>query len=136
MTNATKEHRAADVRGRTIRFAWTDGPTKGRAYDHVFHEDGSVEWRDAGAPQEAATQADGASGDNAGNGGNGGAATNKPRVEYAAVRITDDVCLVSYQSNEGYTLTVALNFEDNGITGFASGAKEWHPVRGTFTFVA
>jgi hypothetical protein len=136
MTNATKEHRAADVRGKTIRLAWTDGPTKGRAYDHVFHEDGSVEWRDADAPQEAATQADGASSDSAGNGGAATTATNKPRVEYAAVRITDDVCLVSYQSNEGYTLTVALNFDDNGITGFASGAKEWHPVRGTFTVVA
>jgi hypothetical protein len=133
MTNATKEHRAADVRGKTIRLAWTDGPTKGRAYDHVFHEDGSVEWRDADAPQEAATQADGASSDSA---GNGGATTNKPRVEYAAVRITDDVCLVSYQSNEGYTLTVALNFDDQAITGFASGAKEWYPVRGTFTVVA
>ena len=133
MTNATKEHRAADVRGKTIRFAWTDGPTKDRAYDHVFHEDGSVEWRDADAPQEAATQADGASGNTA---GNGGVAANKPRVEYAAERITDDVCLVSYQSNEGYTLTVALNFDDTGITGFASGAKEWYPVRGTFTVLA
>jgi hypothetical protein len=133
MTNATKEHRAADVRGKTIRFAWTDGPTKDRAYDHVFREDGSVEWRDADAPQEAATQADGATGDSV---ANGVAATNKPRVEYAAVRITDDVCLVSYQSKEGYTLTVALNFADHAITGFASGAKEWHPVRGTFTVVA
>jgi hypothetical protein len=133
MTNTTREHRAADVRGKTIRFDWTDGPTKGRAHEHVFHKDGSVEWRDADAPQQVATQADGASSDNA---GNGGAATNKPRVEYAAARITDDVCLVSYQSNEGYTLTVALNFDDNGITGFASGAKEWHPVRGTFSVVA
>jgi hypothetical protein len=136
MTNATKEHRTADVRGRTIRFAWTDGPTKGRAYDHVFHEDGSVEWRDADAPREAATQADGADGTSGDSAGNGGAATTKPRVEYAAVRITDDVCLVSYQSKEGYTLTVALNFDDQAITGFASGAKEWHPVRGTFTVVA
>ena len=139
MSNATKEHQAAEVRGKTIRFAWTDGPTKGKAYEHVFHEDGSVEWRDVDTPQQTATQADGASGDGAGNGGNGGngaGATNKPRVEYAAERITDDVCLVSYQSNEGYTLTVALNFDDNGITGFASGAKEWYPVRGTFTVVA
>jgi len=139
MTNAIKEHRAAEVRGKTIRFVWTDGPTKGRAYEHVFHEDGSVEWRDADAPQEAPTQADGASGDSASSSdsaGSGAAAPKKPRVEYAAVRITDDVCLVSYLSNEGYTLTVALNFDDNALTGFASGAKEWHPVRGTFEVVA
>jgi hypothetical protein len=133
MTNTTREHRAAEVRGKTIRFTWTDGPTKGRAYEHVFREDGSVEWRDADAPQKAATQADGASD---GNGGSGAAPTEKARVEYAAVRITDDVCLVSYQSNEGYTLTVALNFDDNGITGFASGATEWYPVRGTFEVLA
>ena len=126
-SSAGSTERAAEVRGKTIRFTWTDGPTKGKTHEHVFHEDGSVEWRDGDAPQEAASQADGA---------NGGAGTPpKPRVEYAAVKITDDVCLVSYQSTEGYTLTVALDFGDNHITGFASGAKEWYQVQGTFEVV-
>ena len=31
------------VRGKTIRFSWTDGPTKGETQEHVFHDDGSVE---------------------------------------------------------------------------------------------
>jgi len=40
---------------------------------------------------------------------------------------------VSYQSPEsGYTLTVVLNFNDHKMVGFASGASEWHPVKGTF----
>jgi hypothetical protein len=120
----TNVHRAAEVRGKTIRFAWLDGPTKGKTHEHVFHDDGTVEWRDANAPQPAA-QAVRASGD----------ATAKPRVEYAAVKLADEVYLVSYRSNEGYTLTVALDFGDHRITGFASGAKDWHPVSGTFEVV-
>jgi hypothetical protein len=128
MADATNVQRATEVRGKTIRFAWTSGPTKGRTHEHVFHEDGSVVWRDANTPKPAASNADDAP-------GGAGASATTPRVEYAAVKITDDVCLVSYQSNEGYTLTVALNFDDNRITGFASGAKEWYPIQGTFEVV-
>jgi hypothetical protein len=101
-----------------------DGPTKGKTYEHVFHDDGTVEWRDANAPRKAATEAP-----------DDGDAAKKKRVEYAAVKIADDVYLVSYLSNEGYTLTVALNFDDNSITGFASGAKEWHEIHGTLEIV-
>jgi hypothetical protein len=117
VSSASGIQRTAGVRGKTIRFTWTDGPTKGKTHEHVFHEDGSVEWRDADAPQKAASQTDGAA--------------KKPRVDYAAIEIADDVFLVSYQSNEGYTLTVALDFGDNRVTGFASGAKEWYQVQGT-----
>ncbi len=39
--------RASAIRGKTIRFAWTDGPTKGNVHEHVFHPDGTVEWHDA-----------------------------------------------------------------------------------------
>ena len=34
--------RAAEIRGKTIRFAWTEGPTKGKTHEHVFHQDGTV----------------------------------------------------------------------------------------------
>jgi hypothetical protein len=121
----TNVQRAAEVRGKTIRFAWMDGPTKGKTYEHVFHDDGTVEWRDADASKTAAStetpKVDGTA--------------KKARVEYAAVKIADDVYLVSYKSNEGYTLTVALDFNDNSITGFASGAKEWYEIHGTLELV-
>ena len=42
--------RASAVRGKIIRYIWTEGPTKGKTYDHVFHGDGTVEWHDVGSP--------------------------------------------------------------------------------------
>ena len=45
------------------------------------------------------------------------------------------IYLVSYLAPSGFTLTVALNFHDSKIVGFASGAKEWHPIQGTFEVV-
>ena len=103
------------VRGRTIRFTWVGGPTAGTTHEHVFGADGRVTWRDVknapapGNPKESA--------------------------DYAAVRVADHVCAVSYLSPAGYTLTAVLNFDDHSIVGFASGAKEWFPVRGTFEIV-
>ena len=116
----TNIQRAPEVRGKTIRFIWTDGPTKGKTHEHSFHDDGTVEWRDANATSSAGSNAASKSD------------TKPERVEYGAERVSDDVTLVSYLADSGYTLTVALNFDDGTITGFASGAKEWYPVRGTF----
>ena len=121
----TNVQRAAEVRGKTMRWAWTEGPTKGMTHEHTFHEDGTVEWRDANAaPKDSGATA---------------SSTPKPakkeRVEYGAVKVSDDVSLVSYLSDSGFTLTVALNFNDHIVVGFASSAKEWHPVRGTFDVV-
>ncbi len=112
--------RAAAIRGKTIRFVWTEGPTKGKTHDHVFHQDGTVTWSDAGAAKPA-QPADSAA---------AGKAKEKP--QYGATKVADDIYLVSYLAPSGYTLTVALNFGDQQIRGFASGAKEWYPVRGTF----
>ncbi len=109
------------IRGKTIRLIWTDGPTKGRTHDHVFHQDGTVEWRDA--DPEPKPQAPGTS-------EKGRAAKENPT--YAAIKVADDVYLVSYLAASGYTLTVALNFRDQRVVGFASSAKHWHPVRGRF----
>jgi hypothetical protein len=114
---------AAAIRGKTIRFAWTDGPTKGKIHEHVFHSDGTVTWSDADTsrkpqPADSAPHAD---------------AKEKP--PYAATKVTDQVYVVSYLASSGYTLTVVLNFGDQQLVGFASGAKEWYPVRGTFQVV-
>ena len=118
----TNVQRAAEVRGKTMRWAWTDGPTKGMTHEHTFHDDGTVEWRDADAPKKPVADA-------------AKPATKQERVEYGAVTISDDVTLVSYLSDSGFTLTVALNFDTGLVTGFASNDKEWHPVSGTFEVV-
>ena len=106
---------AGAVRGKTIRLIWTDGPTKGTTYEHVFHQDGTVEWHDAKAPPKAGPA--------------------KERPQYGATKVADDIFVVSYLAPSGYTLTVVLNFRDHKMVGFASGAKEWYPVQGTFEVV-
>jgi hypothetical protein len=116
-------HRAEAVRGKTIRLSWTEGPTQGTTHDHVFHQDGTVEWRDA----------DGA-GKGKGDGGQG-KGDAKERPVYAAMEAADGVYAVSYLASSGYTLTVVLNFGDRKMVGFASSAKDWHPVRGRFEVV-
>ena len=43
----TEPIRDPAIRGKTIQFRWTDGPTEGMTHEHVFHPDGTVEWHDA-----------------------------------------------------------------------------------------
>jgi hypothetical protein len=109
------------IRGRTIRFIWTDGPTKGSTHEHVFHADGTVEWH-------SVPQAPGS-----------GSANKQPetseRPRYSSVEVTDDIWLVSYLAQSGYTLTVVLNFADASLVGIASNDKNWFPVRGRFEVV-
>ena len=51
------------------------------------------------------------------------------------MQVSDDVHIVSYLAESGFTLTVALNFEDGQLYGFASNNDEWYPVSGTFEAV-
>ena len=105
--------RASEIRGKTMLFRWTEGPTKGKTYEHVFHQDGTVDFHATDSTKEK-----------------GGGA----RPEYAAVRVADGVYAVSYLSKP-YTLTAVLNFDDHQMVGFASDAKDWFPVKGTFEVV-
>jgi MoaF N-terminal domain len=111
----TEMQRAAAIRGKTIRLTWLEGPTKGTTHEHIFHDDGTVEWRDAANPQKGAPA--------------------KEKPEYAAIRVADDIYAVSYLATSGYTLTVVLNFRERRVVGFASSSKDWHPVQGTFEVV-
>ncbi len=113
----TELDRSAAISGKTIRFIWTDGPTKGKTHEHVFHQDGTVTWSDVDASKK---------------GQPAGGAIAKEKPQYAATRVADQVYVVSYLAPSGYTLTVVLNFSDQQLVGFASSAKDWHPVRGTF----
>lgn len=106
------------VRGKTMRWAWTDGPTRGKTYEHRFGEDGTVTWRSV-EPGESGTPE--ASAD----------VSPRERAEYAAARLMDGLYLVSYLAPSGFTLTVAVNLLDQTLVGFASNDTSWFPVRGT-----
>ncbi len=110
----TSQNIADEIAGKTIRWTWTEGPVAGTTHEHEFNEDGTVVWRVVEGPQA------------------GHSATEE---EYAALEIADGVIAVSYLAASGYTLTVVLNFEDNSMVGFASGADRWHPMKGTFEVI-
>jgi hypothetical protein len=119
--------RAGAIRGTTMRWAWTEGPTKGMVHEHVFHEDGTVEWHDAGSapPKMPSKKVEGAH-----------ESTRPERAPYAAFEVTPEVFAVSYLSpSSGFTLTVVLNFATGQLVGVASGGKDWFPLRGTFEVV-
>ena len=116
----TEPDRDSAIRGKTIRFRWTDGPTKGTTHEHVFHEDGTVVFHDVGASKPSSPDA---------------APRAPERPAYAASKVTDGVYVVSYLAPSGYTLTVVLNFGNQRLIGFSSSAKDWFPVGGTFEVV-
>ena len=105
----------ASLAGRRLKWTFDSGPAAGAAYEHTFHPDGSVEFRQVG-------------------GGKPGGGKREKR--YAAYDVAPGVQLVSYLADSGYTLTVAMNFATGRLYGFASSAKEWHPVSGTVESVA
>jgi hypothetical protein len=118
--------RAPEISGKTMRWAWTTGPTKGAIHEHVFHENGTVELRavdSGGLRARPATKRKPAA----------RRAAAKPA--YAAMRLAPGLYLVSYLASSGCTLTVAIDFGTREIQGIASGAKDWNPVRGTFEIV-
>ena len=128
MTNKTHSSKLSDqVCGKTIRLSWADGPTKGTTQEHVFHKNGTVQWHsiDLGAKAKPATESGGTK------------AAKKPETpQYVAEKISDDICMVSYLSQSGYTLTVALNFSDGSTVAIASNEKDWLPAHGSLEVMA
>jgi hypothetical protein len=100
--------------GQVIRWTFEAGPTAGSTYEHTFEPDGGVSFRKV-------------DGDTLG----------KPKREkkYGSFEVSKGVQLVSYLSDSGYTLTVAMNLDDGRLSGFASNDKEWMPVWGTLEVV-
>jgi hypothetical protein len=115
-----------EVRGKTMRWSFTGGPTAGKTYEHAFANDGTVTFREVGGEKKADSTADKKP---------DAKAPAKGPPKYSAVEIADGMELVSYMSNEGFTLTVVLNSNDHGLNGIASGNGQWHPVSGTFEVV-
>jgi hypothetical protein len=111
---------APAIRGATLRWTWTEGPTSGKTYEHVFHEDGTVEWREVGGQRSAAPAKE-----------SGRAGKEPERAPYAAFEVRPDVFAISYRASSGFTLTVVLDDATGDIVGFASNSDSWFPVRGT-----
>ena len=105
------ERKAEPIRGKIVRWTFTDGPMAGIPIEHTFNEDGTVVWRIIGGSMKGASAKE---------------------KEYAAVKITDNVYAVSYLAASGHTLTVVLNFETNRMNGFGSNDKQWQAMSGTF----
>jgi hypothetical protein len=117
----TRQATANRIKGKTLRWTFAEGPQAGKTYQHTFHQDGTVEYR------AIADEPNGASGQRA---GNAGRASERPR--YAAYAVSDAVALVSYRAESGFTLTVALNFENHELVAIASNSDQWFPAVGYF----
>ena len=99
------------IRGKTIRFIWNEGPTKGKTHEHVFHPDGTVTWSDAGAAKAAASA------------GAGAIPGPKEKPPYGATRVADKIYLVSYLAPSGYTLTVSAQLRRPAAGGLCVGCE-------------
>ena len=109
------EQRARDpVRGHTIRWTFTEGTVAGQSYLHTFDTEGTVTYRSAdGKPDEDSGHT----------------------ARYGSAKISDDVYVVSYLSEGGFTLTVVLNFANDRLIAFASNDKQWFQQQGKFELV-
>ena len=97
------------IAGKTIRWTYDDGPMAGKQFEHMFGDDGHVSYHEIGKP--------------------GG----KTKPTYQVERINDDVCVVSYLGDAGYTLTSVLDRKTGSVTSFASNEKQLVVQHGTFT---
>ena len=107
--------KAEAIRGKTIRWTFTDGPMANRTFEHVFHVDGSLTFRMMGGHSDAPPT----------------------RVEkYEVATLGADVDAVSYLGPAGYTLTAVLDHRSGRIVAFASNEKSLGLQHGTFEEVA
>jgi hypothetical protein len=102
------------LRGKTVRWTFSDGQVAGMRFEHTFNEDGSVVWRIVDGPGK-------------------GASAREARC--ATERVSDEVHTISYLAASGHTLTAVLNVATGRVTGFASNEKEWSSQSGTFEVV-
>jgi hypothetical protein len=101
--------------GSTVRWSFSEGPTKGSIYEHTFNRDGSVEYREVTEGKDK------------------GKGTREKQC--AVEKISPNVHVISYLSSSGYTLTVVLNFDDMSAHSYASNEKGWFPAKGTFEVI-
>jgi MoaF N-terminal domain len=102
------------LRGKTLRWTFTDGPAAGMIFEHAFADDGSVTWTIVEGPGKGAFRRE---------------------KQYAAMQVSDDVCAVSYLAASGHCLTVVLNLPAGRMYAFGSSKDDWHAMTGTFEVV-
>ena len=112
--HAQGAHNMDSLRGKTLRWTFTDGSAAGTLFEHTFHDDGSVVWRIVEGQGKGAS---------------------KQEKRYDMMRVSQDVITVSYLAASGHTLTVVLNLASGRMFGFASNNTEWHAMTGTFEVV-
>ncbi len=94
---------AADpLSGKTLRWTYSDGPMKGKVFEHRFGTDGTVSWKEGGDAKPSADSS----------------------ATYQHARINDDVTVFSYLSTSGFTLTTVVDEKSGSIVSFASNEKE------------
>jgi hypothetical protein len=97
----------------------------GTSFEHVFGEDGNVTWRE--------TKGDGGPAKPPSNGKQKAAQpATEPSAKYEVASVNEDVCVVSYLSKSGFTLTSVLDFASGTIVSFASNEKQLVRQRGMF----
>jgi hypothetical protein len=103
--------RPSRLAGKKFRFTWTAGPTVSVTHEHVFHTDGTISYAQIqpDRPPQYTTA-----------------------KQYGAFELAPDIFLVSYLDVSGYALTVAMDFKEKRLHGFATNAAEWYPVQGRF----
>ena len=99
---------ATDLGGKTIRWTYADGPMKGKHFEHSFTSD-TVTWKEAGESKPSADS----------------------QAKYRFERISDEVYVVSYLSNHGFTLTTVVDERSGAIVSFASNEKDLVMQRGS-----
>ena len=95
----------------TIRWTFSDGPLEGRSFEHIFREDGTVEFRSVAGDKKGKLML---------------------AKDSEVARVGDDVFAVSYLGPSGHTLSVVLDFRTGQCVAFASNEKELTVQRGTF----
>ncbi|HEY2396844.1 MAG TPA: hypothetical protein VGH81_12840 [Rudaea sp.] len=106
----TSEHKAPSLDGKKLRFHFSDGPMKGKDFDHTFHGE-KVDWGAAGSDKMTTS-------------------------EGKLIRIGEDCYVGSYMGPNGFTLTTAMNLASGKLFAFASDGKEWSEHNGTVKQVA
>ncbi len=116
----TRSKNDAPLSGKTLRWTFEEGSMAGTTFEHHFYANGTVSYRTVDTSSDA---------DDSGKAKKKG---ESERPKYKAFEMGTDIVLASYLAESGFTLTVALNFGDGRIAGFASNDKQWFPCLGTF----
>jgi len=92
--------------GRTVRWSFRDGPTKGKRFEHTFHRDGTVDYGEVDRPAGHA--------------------------HYEIEEVAPAAVAVSYLGKAGYTLTTVLDLGSGRCVAFASNEDQLVVQHGTF----